>query len=167
MTDRTIDARLTTDNIQSFGLPQSAAVLAYAGALPPIICSLLVLLRGDDFGAAALAFMSLYGGVLIAFFGGVRWGIAVMRPAGPSFKHLLGGVAPLLIALPIFFIDDIQIRLLIVIFALPILLIDDLRATRRGSGAPSWYLGVRTPLTVLMEAAFILAFASQTANAAL
>ena len=47
----------------------------------------------------------------------------------------------------------------IIIIALPILLWDDLRATRRGSGAPDWYLGVRTPLTILMTFSFVIAFA--------
>lgn len=140
------------------GLPQSAAVLAYAGALPLIIAALLVWLRPADLGAGATVFMLTYGGALIAFFGGVRWGVAVMRPGGPSFASLLGGVVPLLIALPVFFLDDVRARFLIIIAALPLLLWDDLRATRRGSGAPDWYLGVRTPLTVLMVASFAVAF---------
>lgn len=140
------------------GLPQSAAVLAYAGALPLIIGALLVWLRPIDLGSAAQNFMLLYGGVLIAFFGGVRWGIAVTRPGGPSFASLLGGALPLAIAMPIFYFDDPRIRFLIIIIALPLLLWDDLRATRRGSGAPDWYLGVRTPLTILMTTSFAIAF---------
>ena len=141
------------------GLPQSAAVLAYAGALPLIIAAMLVWMRPADLGAGASRFMLIYGGVLIAFFGGVRWGIAVMRPDGPTFAGLLGGAIPLAIAMPIFFFDDPRLRFLIIIIALPILLWDDLRATRRGSGAPDWYLGVRTPLTILMTFSFVIAFA--------
>jgi len=140
------------------GLPQPAAVLAYAGALPIIIAALLVWLRPADFGASASSFMLVCGGALIAFFGGVRWGIAVMRPQGPSFASLLGGVIPFMIALPIFFLDDMRVRFLIILIALPLLLWDDLRATRRGSGAPDWYLGVRTPLTILLSASFLIAF---------
>jgi len=122
------------------GLPQAAAVLAYAGALPPIIAALLVIVR-------------------IAFFGGVRWGVAVMRPEGPSFGHLLGGVLPLLVALPFFYLQSETARFALILVSLPALLISDLAATRRGSGAPDWYLGVRTPLTLLMFAAFAAAFA--------
>ena len=40
-----------------------------------------------------------------------------------------------------------------------LLLIDDLQATRRGSGAPAWYLSVRLPLTVLIEVAYLTALA--------
>ena len=140
------------------GLPHAAAVLAYAGALPPIIGALLVWLRPADLGVNATQFLLIYGGALIVFFGGVRWGVAVMRPDGPSFYSLLGGVIPLLMAFPVFMLDDAFTRFLIVIVALPVLLWDDLRATRRGSGAPDWYLGVRTPLTILMTVSFLLAF---------
>ncbi len=151
-------ARSTEISSRPQGLPQAAAVLAYAGALPLIIAALLVLLRPGDLGSGAVNFMLIYGGVLIAFFGGVRWGVAVMRPGGPRFTSLLGGAVPIAIAMPIFFIHDIRLSFLIILFALPILLWDDLRATRRGSGAPDWYLGVRTPLTLLMLISFAAAF---------
>lgn len=147
-----------TAKAEQTGLPQSAAVLAYAGALPPIIAALLIWLRPADLGAGATNLMLIYGGALIVFFGGVRWGVAVMRPDGPSFFSLLGGVIPLLMAFPVFLLEDAFTRFLIVIVALPVLLWDDLRATRRGSGAPDWYLGVRTPLTILMTVSFLLAF---------
>lgn len=140
------------------GLPQAAAFLAYAGALPLIIAALLVWLRPEDLGAGAVRFMLLYGTVLIPFFGGVRWGIAVMRKDGPSFAGLLGAVAPLLIALPLILFQNAALQFAIIIVALPALLWDDLRATRRGCGAPDWYLGVRTPLTILMTLSFIAAF---------
>lgn len=140
------------------GLPHAAAVLAYAGALPLIVAALLIWLRPADFGPGAATFMATFGGLLIAYFGGVRWGIAVMRPSGPTFAGLLGGVAPLLIAAPIFYLDNLVARFAIIIIALPVLLLDDLRATRRGSGAPAWYLGVRAPLTILMTASFVIAF---------
>ena len=143
---------------QHAGLPQAAAVLAYAGALPPIIMALLIWLRPADLAAGATSLMLVYGGALIAFFGGIRWGVAVMRPGGPSFVSLLGGAIPLLMAFPVFLLEDAFTRFLIIIVALPVLLWDDLRATRRGSGAPDWYLGVRTPLTILMTVSFLLAF---------
>jgi hypothetical protein len=62
-------------------------------------------------------------------------------------------------AFPVFLLDDPFTRYLIILVALPLLLWDDLRATRRGSGAPDWYLGVRTPLTILMGVSFLVAFA--------
>ncbi len=139
------------------GLPQAAALLTYAGSLPAIIAAIFLWLRPEDFGAEAKTFLLLYGGALLTFFGGVRWGIAVMRPGGPTYMNLLGGIWPMLVAMPVFFLEDNRIRFLIIVLALPVLLWDDLRETRSGSGAPQWYLGVRAPLTVIMEIAFILA----------
>jgi hypothetical protein len=141
------------------GIPQSAAVLAYAGALPLIVSALLVVVRPETYGEPAQSFMIAYGGMLIVFFGGVRWGVAVMRPAGPTFASLVGGVLPLLAALPIFLLGGDKWKFAFIIAMLPILLFDDLKATRRGSGAPDWYLGVRAPLTILMEFSFLVAFA--------
>lgn len=140
------------------GLPQSAAALAYAGALPLIVATLLIMLRPTEFGASAITFMLGYGSALIIFFGGVRWGITVMRKSGPSFSGLLGAIIPLAIGLVSFHIEDWRLRFIIIIITLPVLLWDDMRATRRGSGAPDWYLGVRAPLTALMLASFITAF---------
>lgn len=145
------------------GIPQAAAVLAYAGALPLIIGAILALVRPDDLGREALRLMLLYGGLLIAFFGGVRWGVAVMRPEGPSFASLVGGAVPLAIAMFIFLLGSAHAKFVVILLALPLLLVDDLRATRKGSGAPDWYLGVRTPLTLLMEASFAVAFVASLA----
>lgn len=148
----------TIQNTRQYGLPQPAAVLAYASALPLIATALLCVARPLDFGLDARNFMIIYGGVLLAFFGGVRWGIAVMRADGPTFKSLLGAVIPILVAIPIFYLHDERAKLFVIICTLPLLLLDDLKATRRGSGAPDWYLGVRVPLTILMTLSFVIAF---------
>jgi len=142
------------------GLPQSAAVLTYLGALPLIIAALLIVVSPDIYGAAARGFMTVYGGALIVFFGGVRWGVAVMKPNGPTFMSLVGGALPLIAAMPIFVPGDVRFKFAFILIALPVLLLDDLRATRRGSGAPDWYLGVRAPLTILMEFSYLVALAA-------
>lgn len=147
-------------NLETRGIPQSAAALAYAGALPLIVAAILLSVKPESFGVASRDFMIVYGGALVAFFGGVRWGIAVMKPTGPGFRSLMGAVAPLFAALPIFLPGDPRLKIAFIALALPVLLIDDLRATRRGSGAPEWYLGVRAPLTILMEASFLIALAA-------
>jgi len=74
MTSQTYQARIpesTTDQ-STTGLTNAAGVLAYAGALPLMASAFLILLRDGEFAAAALNFMAVYGGVLLAFFGGVR-----------------------------------------------------------------------------------------------
>jgi hypothetical protein len=141
------------------GLPQAAAALAYAGALPLIVGAMMIALSPERAGAAA-SLMALYGAALIVFFGGVRWGVAVMREEGPGFASLLGAVLPMLAGLPLFLDFDVRAKFALIMLALGALLIDDLRATRAGSGAPAWYLGVRVPLTLLIEAAFLFGLAA-------
>ena len=142
---------------QDAGLPHAAAALAYAGALPLILAAMIVWLQPITVATSAAEFMSIYGICLLAFFGGVRWGIAVMRPNGATFASLVGAILPFLAAFTLLVSNQLMVKLALIIAILPLLLIDDLRATRRGCGAPSWYLGVRVPLTALMASAYIVA----------
>lgn len=137
------------------GLTGAAAALAYAGALPLIFIAVIIWARppGEDVLLRQLA--ALYGGLLLAFFGGVRWGIAAMRREGPDFRSLAGAVAPLLLAIPVFLMSIDPLRIALIAVALPVLLADDLMATKKGSGAPGWYLAVRIPLTVMLELALL------------
>ena len=148
MSAGTMDGR----EAQGGRLTQAPAALAYAGALPLIAAALVAWTR-PDLAAAALRLMTLYGGVLLVFFGGVRWGIAVMRRDGPGFGHLIAAAVPAALGLPVLLTDRADVGLGALVVLLPLLLVDDLRSTRAGSGAPGWYLGVRVPLTVMMEAA--------------
>jgi len=102
-------------------LPQAAALMTYAGSLPPIISVIFLWLRPNDYGVDAKAFLILYGGILLTFFGGVRWGVAVMRDSGPNFMNLFGGIWPILVAIPVFFLENNLIRFLIIITVLPLL----------------------------------------------
>ena len=136
----------------------AAQLLAYLAAAPLVAAALYIV--GAEGGAqAAASMMALYGAALIVFFGGVRWGVAVMRPEGPSMRSLLGAGLPLVAALPLFLPWALQWKFIAIMALTAALLIDDLNATRRGSGAPEWYLAVRLPLTVLIEVAFLVAMA--------
>jgi len=137
----------------------AASTLAYLGAAP-LLAAALLLIADPLKGAAAQAFLVLYGAALLIFFGGVRWGVAVMKPAGPTPRALLGAGLPMLAALPLFAPGDAQVKIIIIMALMIVLLFDDLQATRRGDGAPGWYLGVRVPLTVLIEVAFLVALAA-------
>ena len=142
------------------GAPTGAsAMLAYSGARPLILGAVLAWAR-PDLVPAVLRLMAVYGGVLLVFFGGVRWGIAVMREDGAGFGHLLGAVLPAALGLPVMLSPAPAASLGALAVVLPLLLLSDLRATRVGSGAPAWYLGVRVPLTVSMEAAVLIGLAA-------
>lgn len=137
------------------GLTASAAAIAYAGALPLVIGAVLAWARPEDLAQAVLGAMAAYGAALLAFFGGVRWGVAVMGRSGPHFAPLIGAVIPLALGVGSAALPGLGAKFALLVVVLPLLLLDDLRATRRGSGAPAWYLGVRIPLTILMEAALL------------
>ena len=81
-----------------------------------------------------------------------------MKPGGPTMRALFGGALPLALAIPVFLPWPPAFKLVYIMVVLALLLVDDLGATRRGDGAPAWYLGVRAPLTVLMEVAYLTAF---------
>ena len=138
------------------GAPTGAsAMLAYSGALPLVIASVVAWVR-PDLAEPVFAAMTFYGGVLLIFFGGVRWGVAVMREGGAGFGHLVGAIVPALLALPVITAPTPVLSLGALAIILPLLLLSDLRATQAGSGAPGWYLGVRVPLTMMMEAAILI-----------
>ncbi len=154
-----IDPRTETDIAPA--RTGAAAALAYLAAAPLLAAAVyLVAQDGALPGGAKIAtgFMSLYGAALIVFLGGVRWGVAIMRPEGPTMKSLFGAVLPLFAALPLFLPAPPTLAFPAIMALFAIVLIDDLNATRRGSGAPHWYLAVRTPLTALIEISFLVAF---------
>jgi hypothetical protein len=167
--DRSRPRALSEDRIDpsaSASAPMTAAAsfLAYLGAAPLLGASLLIVVDHDRFAAVAEPFLVLYSAALIIFFGGVRWGVAVMRQRGPTMRHLIGAAAPLLAALPLFGPGPATVKIVAIMALILILLIDDLHATRRGGGAPLWYLGVRVPLTVLIEVALLVALAAGLRN---
>lgn len=142
---------------QTTPMTGAASILAYLGAAPLLAAALVMI---ADPASGAEQFLVLYGAALLIFFGGVRWGVAVMKPAGPTTRALLGAGLPMLAALPLFAPGGAQAKMLVIMALMLMLLVDDLSATRRGDGAPAWYLGVRAPLTVLIEVAFLVALAA-------
>lgn len=143
-------ARLNTGTAQLF---------AYLAAAP-LIAGALVSVRNPAQAEAIVSLMTLYGAAMIVFFGGVRWGVAVMKPEGPTIGGLIGAALPFAVALPLFFPGPAAVKVPAIMAVMALLLVNDLQATRAGGGAPQWYLSVRLPLTVLIEIAFLTALAT-------
>lgn len=151
--DRSVAARQDIDT-------GAAQLLAYLAAAPLVAAALAIVAGSEETARLSAYFMSLYGAALIVFFGGVRWGVAVMKERGPTLRALLGAALPLAAALPLFApLGGVFWKFPAIMTVVALLLIDDLNATRRGDGAPPWYLAVRLPLTVLIELAFVVAIA--------
>ena len=152
----------STEPSAGAGLNTPAVALAYLGAAPLVLAALGLVADPAGFGASAPRFMTIYGAALLVFFGGVRWGVAVMKPSGPSARALIGAAAPVALVMPLMLDGPERVKMLAVMVMVLVLLLDDLAATRRGDGPPAWHLGVRVPLTVLIEVAFLVALAAMS-----
>ncbi len=138
----------------------AAASIAYLAAAPLIGGAVMLVARPYENAEVILSLMASYGAALVLFFAGVRWGVAVMRPEGPTMRALAGAALPFALGMPLLAGFDATLRIGALMALMLILLIDDLGATRRGHGAPAWYLGVRAPLTALVQVAFVIALAA-------
>lgn len=157
---RLIDGRQQSVNVLS-NTPDirtgAAQLLAYLAAAPLIVASLVIVAQSGPIRELAVEAMGVYGGALIVFFGGVRWGVAILKEGGPTMRALIGAALPLVLALPFFAPVDAAFKFPAIMAVIALLLIDDMKATARGSGAPAWYLAARLPLTVLIELSYVIA----------
>ncbi len=149
---------------QSNRIPESAAALGYAGALPFVLAAAGVWMLDESARPTAIAVLLGFALMILSFMGGVRWGLAMRFEGGPTFPQLLISVIPAAIAFVVYLTGVFwgqtgpvliaQFVILIVAFAG--LLWSDFLATRQGE-APSWYPGLRVPLTILVEASLVAA----------
>lgn len=82
-------------------IPRMALALGLAGLLPLIAAASAMWMPTEWFPATrALTFGTLYGGLILSFLGGIRWG-AALAPIGARRQALdfAGSVVPMLMAL--------------------------------------------------------------------
>lgn len=132
-------------------VPPVAAALGYAGAIPFLG------------GAAAVSLALLppgpllaYGAVILAFMGGIHWGLG-MPGALPDGRRLGLSVVPALLGWAALLLGG-RLGLLLLAAAFLGLLAVDL-ATTLSAVAPPWYPRLRLPLTALVVASLLLAAA--------
>ncbi|MFP3944116.1 MAG: DUF3429 domain-containing protein [Alphaproteobacteria bacterium] len=144
-------------------IPQSAAALGYAGAIPFIVASLLSWFPDPLVSEAAIVMLIGFSVVILSFMGGVRWGIATSLESGPTFPQLTIAIVPAAVSwIAMILGSDMvglgenaaAVQLVLMIVAFILLLLSDLQITRAGE-APDWYPGLRIPLTLLVEASLI------------
>jgi hypothetical protein len=125
-------------------VPKAARQLGLAGLIPFVGLALLEHLAP---GSGARDWLAGYGGAILAFMGGCRWGLASAGLGeGPALKPLAVSVAPALWAwLALRAPAPFDLELLAV--GLLALYVADLKLTAQG-GAPSWWPALRLPLTL-------------------
>lgn len=122
-----------------------AAVLTYGllGLLPFVGPPVLGLMVPAAKGVAGLV-LAVYGGLILSFLGGARWGAEIRSPV-PNAATISFAMIPTLAALALLVAvpGHLTVRLVGLAAALIVHWIWDLR----GDALPTWYPGLRTLLT--------------------
>ncbi|WP_428483322.1 DUF3429 domain-containing protein [Rhodopila sp.] len=133
--------------------PIPRAVLAYGllGVIPFLAPPAAGVLFPDIRPLSAVV-LSLYGGLILSFLGGARWGAEIRQPAPRPWIITLA-MLPTLVALALLLLPSAQRRgqLLGLAVALGVHWLWDLR----GADLPTWYTRLRTPLTLGAAAGLI------------
>jgi hypothetical protein len=147
-------------------LPLAAIALGVAGLIPFFVLTIAALSHPDPAAQRYLLALVGYGGVILAFLGGIHWGF-VLHPALPQGMtpdarrdavRLGLGVIPSLIGwaallTPALGIPEIGLVVLIVGYLATVLGEHELR--RRGGLMPSGYMAFRWGLTIVVLALLV------------
>lgn len=134
--------------------PAAAAQLGYAGLAPFFAAAGAALLGPAEIAEAAMTALLLYGGLILSFMGGCRWGFsAAGLGQGPTLPALALSVAPALWAFAALGLALVEPRLLspslaaLMLMAAFIALWAADRAAAAAGEAPDWWPALRGPLT--------------------
>ena len=153
-----------------------AVVLGIAGLIPFIFCGLGVLTTPDPDAAKWLLALTAYGAVILAFLGGVHWGLALVDTndtvidaptPGQNRMRLVLGVMPSLIgwfAVVSTLFLPINLPLAVVIAGFVLTNVAEARATRAGL-MPTSYLWLRWCLTAVVVAVLTIVFVMRLVGA--
>ncbi len=138
-------------------VPRIAFVLGALGLLPFLAGALFEIAGGPSWAGPALRF---YGATILAFMGGIHWGLAIAAGKGPYDDsclrvQLIGSVIPSLIAWLALLMPASQ-GLTVMAIAFAFLFAGDLAAVKRG-WAPTWYPKLRLPLTAAVIPCLLIA----------
>jgi hypothetical protein len=127
-------------------IPAPALGLGLGGLVPFFVLAASLWYAEGRWAQIAAIALAAYGGVILAFMGGVHWGAAMLGGEATSWKRLTVSVLPALIAWPaILFMPVLGLGMLLIAFVL--LLVYDLQLV--GVGAlPAWYRHLRIVLTL-------------------
>ena len=137
-------------------VPQSAAWLGGLGLVPFVVGSIVVLATEVTWAYDVLRF---YAAAILAFMGGVQWGLAMADAGAAGQHHLLRrrlslSVVPSLIAWLALLLKT-PFDIIVIAAAFGLLLLSDLFAIQEG-WIPAWYARLRIPLTATVLVALLL-----------
>jgi len=127
--------------------PRTASLLGYAGIIPFVLAA--VAIHGSWPGAALSAriFIS-YGAVILAFLGGIQWGLALSPGVERAAERVVIGALTSLLAWLVLFLLPPAAATVVLATAFVGLLLWERR--RCPVATPAWYTGLRTRLTLVV-----------------
>ena len=134
--------------IPSAAIPGSALILGWLGVLPFAGLCFAAATEVILSQARALEALAVYGVIILAFMGGVRWGLAIVEAPDRSTldgSALIASVLPALVGFGCWFLPRTA-GLLVLIAGFTVLFVYDLLTSRQAQ-APSWYPRLRGQLT--------------------
>ena len=129
------------------GNESTAKLLGYAGLIPFLTFSVGCWLP-LPFVSDSLSVLIAYAAVILAFMGAVHWGAAMSRDNNQGYQYLLVSVVPALAAWIALMLPALA-GLVILLSSFILLYLYD-RAVQHSQGFPSWYIPMRTNLTLVV-----------------
>lgn len=137
-------------------LPPLAILLGLAGLIPFLGTGLVALTEPGEWGRLALVALTAYAAVILAFLGGVHWGLAledgVKQTAATQRVRFVGGVVPSLVGwvgLLVGAVGFAKTGLLVEAAGFVGVTIAEARGTRAGL-VPRAYMGLRWVLSLVV-----------------
>ncbi len=140
-----------------------AAVLTYAGAIPFLACTLLLLfapaLGLNGYRAFANQALTTYAAVIVSFLGGIQWGVALatheQQPQTAKSLWLLS-VVPSLLAWAMLFLPSGSSRIIVAIFLVGFVWVVD-ALLHLQQVIPTWFFRLRSVVSAAVMTSLILA----------
>ena len=135
--------------------PRTVALLGYGGLVPFLATAIGLWLPVAWAPVSAFLFMG-YSAAILAFLGGLQWGIALQPHMDRPTERLVVGVLPALaaaVALPL----GVRSGTVLLLVAYLVLLAWDWRRNRRRM--PGWYVPLRVRLTSVVAACHLVLLA--------
>ncbi len=139
---------MTSPSASASGV-RAGPILGFAGLIPFFVGAAALWAGPGRIGAAVFSVPSLmlvYAATVASFLGGVRWGVEIVRPEGPSARNLLLSVTPQLAGWALAAAPGLPFAMRF--DGLAALLIVQGLADMTAKDLPSWYRALRGPLTV-------------------